>query len=82
MSQTFEFYDARANESAAEAKGAALDNVRERALRSEKTWRALAEQARKVLIDREKAEATRTARREAEAEFAGRQAEAELLAAK
>lgn len=68
MSQTFDFYDARARESANEAAIAVLDNVRERALRSEKTWRALAEQARKVLVDREKAEATRLARREAEME--------------
>ncbi len=68
MSQTFEFYDARAKESAAEAKIAMLENVRERALRSEKTWRALAEQARKVMVDRDKAEATRVARRAAEAE--------------
>ena len=82
MSQTFEFYDARAKESAAEAQVAALDNVRERALRSEKTWRALAEQARKVLVDREKAEATRLARREAEAELLNRQSDSELLAAK
>ena len=63
MTQTFQFYDARAKESAAEAAVAVLDNVRERALRSEKTWRGLAEQARKVLIDREKAEAAREARR-------------------
>lgn len=68
MSQTFEFYDARANEAAAEARVAVLENVRERALRSEKTWRGLAEQARKVVIDRDKAEATRAARRAAEAE--------------
>lgn len=67
MSQTFDFYDARAKESAAEAAVAVLDNVRERALRSEKTWRALAEQARKVVVDREKAEAFRLAKREAEA---------------
>lgn len=62
MSQTFDFYDARAKEAAAEAAVAALDNVRERALRSEKTWRALAEQARRVLVDRAKAEATKAAR--------------------
>ena len=66
MSQTFEFYDARAREAAGEAKNATLDNVRERNLRAEKTWRALAEQARKVKADREKAESERAARREAE----------------
>lgn len=70
MSQTFEFYDARANEAAAEAQDAVLANVRDRALRSEKTWRGLAEQARKVAVDRQKAEATREARRAEEAEQA------------
>ena len=64
MSQTFEFYDARAREAAKEASEATLDNVRERNLRAEKTWRALANQARKVLKDREAADAERAARRE------------------
>ena len=59
MSQTFEFYDARANEAAAEAEKATLDNVRDRNLRAEKTWRGLANQARRVLIDRAKAEEER-----------------------
>ena len=45
MSQTYEFYTARADEAAADAASATLDNVRERALRSEATWRALAHQA-------------------------------------
>ncbi len=72
MSQTYEFYTARADESAAEARAAGLVNVRERALRSEKTWRALAAQARRVLIDREKAEAVRQERRSAEAELRAR----------
>ena len=67
MSQTFEFYDARANEAAAEADAATLDNVRERNLRAEKTWRALATQAQKVMVDRYKAEAVRAERRAAEA---------------
>ena len=67
MSQTFEFYDARANEAAAEAEAATLDNVRERNLRAEKTWRALADQAQKVMVDRYKAEAVRAERRAAEA---------------
>lgn len=66
MSQTFEFYDARAREAASEAEEAILANVRERNLRAEKTWRALADQARKVKTDREKAELERIARREAE----------------
>ena len=67
MSQTFEFYDARAREAAAEADAATLDNVRDRNLRAEKTWRGLANQARRVLIDRAKAEEERAERRAAEA---------------
>ena len=75
MSQTFEVYDARAKEAAAEAAQATLDNVRERNLRAEKTWRGLAEQARKTLAERVKVERERAVRRAAEAE------EAEELAA-
>ncbi|RXZ65293.1 hypothetical protein [Pelagerythrobacter rhizovicinus] len=67
MSQTFEFYDARAKESAAEAEAAVLDNVRERARRSEATWRALADQARAVAEERVKVEQQKAARREQEA---------------
>lgn len=78
MSQTFEFYDARAKEAAAEAKKAQLDNVRERSLRAERTWRGLADQARKVAHERVKAEQERADRRAAEAE--AEQAEAEEVA--
>jgi hypothetical protein len=70
MSQTFEFYDARANEAVAEAENATLDNVRDRNLRAAKTWRALADQARKVMVDRVKAEKIRAERRADEAEAA------------
>ncbi len=66
MSQTFEFYDTRAKQSAADAAAAKLDNVRERALRSEKSWRALADQARRVAVAREKAEREKAERREQE----------------
>lgn len=66
MAQTFEFYNARAEEAAAEAQGAALDNVRDRNLRAEKTWRGLADQARKVEQDREKAKEVRRQRIELE----------------
>ena len=55
MSQTFSFYQARAQEAGRDAKAATLDNVRERALRSEKTWRALADQAQRVEKSRAKA---------------------------
>ena len=62
MSQTYEFYADRAREAAEEAAAATLDNVRDRNLRAEKTWSALAEQARKVKADRIKSEETRAAR--------------------
>ncbi len=70
MSQTFDFYDARARESAADAEAATLDNVRDRALRSEKTWRGLADKALKTEQDRAKADAERAERREREREEA------------
>lgn len=68
MSQSYEFYAERAQEAAAEAAQATLDNVRERNLRAEQTWKALAHQAHKVKADRIKAEETKAAQRAAEAE--------------
>jgi len=53
LSQSYEFFDARAREAAAEADKAQLDNVRDRNLRAEKTWRGLADQARAVAVRRE-----------------------------
>lgn len=76
MSQTFAFYDQRANEAAAEAESATLDNVRQRSLRAEKTWRELADQARKVQEDRERAKKERQARLDREEH---ERAQAELL---
>lgn len=67
MAQTYDFYAERADAAAVAAKKATLDNVRDRELRSEKTWRALADQARRVAEDRAKAESEREARRAAEA---------------
>lgn len=67
MSQTFEFYSERADDAAAEAKAATLDNVRERCLRAERTWRGLANQARRTLLQRQKADAARMAKRIEEA---------------
>jgi hypothetical protein len=67
MSQTFEFYTARAEEALADAKAATLDNVRDRALRSEATWRALAHQASAVATQREKIEREKAAQRAAAA---------------
>jgi hypothetical protein len=62
--QSYEFYSARAEQSAAEAKAATLANVRERALRSEATWRGLAEKARTVMKQREKIESDKAAERQ------------------
>ncbi len=66
MAQTYEFYNERADEAAVLAAKATLDNVRDRELRSEKTWRGLAEQARRTIEEREKAERVRSERRAAE----------------
>ena len=66
MAQTYEFCSERADEAADLTAKATLDNVRDRELRSEKTWRGLAEQARKTIVEREKAEAIRAERRAAE----------------
>ena len=54
MSQSYEFYCARADQAAAAADKAELANVRDRELRAEKTWRGLAEQARAVAEERAK----------------------------
>lgn len=67
MAHPHEFYLERADEAAALAAKATLENVRERELRSEKTWRGLAEQARRTIDEREKAERVRAERRAAEA---------------
>lgn len=52
MSQTLEFYLARANEAAADATNATLDNVRDRALRSEAAWRDMADRQTRVETQR------------------------------
>lgn len=66
MYQSFEFYEARAQEAALEAEGATLDNVKQRNLRAEKSWTRLAELARKVALDRAKAEQIKAEKRDAE----------------
>lgn len=71
MAQSYEFYIERAEAAKEAAARAELENVRDRELRAEKTWRGLAEQARKTAADRKKADAERVAKREAEAEAAG-----------
>lgn len=55
MSQGYKFYAARAVEAKTEAAEATLENVRLRALRSEAVWLQLADHARRVDADREKA---------------------------
>lgn len=54
MAATYEFYMQRAEEAALAAGEAELANVRERELRSEKTWRGLASRARAVALLRQK----------------------------
>jgi len=50
MAQTIAFYEERAAEAAQEADKATLQNVRERALRSEAAWRDMAERA--ILVEK------------------------------
>ncbi|MBU6393447.1 MAG: hypothetical protein KGQ75_02625 [Sphingomonadales bacterium] len=61
MALSYEFLIERAEQAASEAAGALLDNVRDRALRSEKAWRAMAEQLRQVTEGRELARLERLA---------------------
>ncbi|WP_435416944.1 hypothetical protein WAB17_08575 [Parerythrobacter aurantius] len=65
MNHSYEFYIARAHEAHAAAAAAQLDNVRDREMRAHKTWLGLAEQARKVVLQREKALRAKEALREA-----------------
>ena len=48
MAMTIDFYEARAEEAGEEAQNAFLENVCERALRSEAAWRAMANKATDV----------------------------------
>ena len=70
MSQNFEFYNTRAKEAAAEAEAATLDNVRERALRSETAWREMADRALQMEQEREVARVEREKRQAEAAELA------------
>lgn len=56
MIDNYATYCERADAAAAAAKEATLENVRERELRAEKTWRGLAEKARAVAEQRESVE--------------------------
>ena len=52
MALTFEFCEARALEAATAAEDAKLDNVRDRALRSEAAWKQMAERIKAVHAQR------------------------------
>jgi hypothetical protein len=67
MNHTYEFYLARAREAEVAAAAATLDNVRDRELRSAKTWIGLAEQAQRVAAERAKDERAKALQREQEA---------------
>jgi hypothetical protein len=56
MALSYEFLIERAEQSAQEAAACVLDNVRERALRSEKAWRSMAGQVLEVARNREVAQ--------------------------
>ena len=70
MSQTFDFYEERAQHAEAEAEKAVLDNVRERELRSAKAWRGMADRQLMIDAERIKADRERAERRAAELEAA------------
>lgn len=53
MAHTVESCEARASEAAAEASSTQLENVRERALRSEAAWRLIASRLLDVQRERE-----------------------------
>lgn len=79
MSQSYEFYFARAEEAAKEAANATLENVRERALRSESAWREMAERALYMQTEREKTLKEKEERRAAEAAAAAAQEQEAVL---
>lgn len=55
MALSYEFLIERAEQAAQEAACSMLDNVKERALRSEKAWRTMADQVLEVARNREQA---------------------------
>ncbi|MBT0668384.1 hypothetical protein HT136_08380 [Novosphingobium profundi] len=63
MSVTYKFATEQADAAAKAADEAALDNVRERALRSETAWRQMADQALKTEESRRKREEAAAAAR-------------------
>ncbi len=69
MADTFKFYCERADAAATAAQNTTLDNVRERELRAEKTWRGLAMKAQAVAVQREEVEREKAERRASELEL-------------
>lgn len=59
MIHTVEFCEARAREAASEAHDTILENVRNRALRSEAAWRAIGDRLARVRRKREAIDAER-----------------------
>lgn len=53
MALSYEFLIQRAEQAAQEAAASMLENVKERALRSEKAWRTMADQVLEVARNRE-----------------------------
>jgi hypothetical protein len=66
MATGHQFYLLRAEEAAREASETSLDNVRDRALRSEAAWRGMADRALTIERDREIAKREREERITAE----------------
>lgn len=56
MALSYEFLIQRAEQAAQEAANSLLENVKERALRSEKAWRTMASQVLETARNREQAE--------------------------
>ena len=59
MTQQHDFYLVRAAEARADADSATLDNVRDRCLRAEAAWTAMADRAERTEKMRAKAEAAK-----------------------
>ncbi len=63
MQKEAKFFLERAEADAALAASTSLDNVRSRALRSEKAWRAMADRAERTAVERKTREAEAEERR-------------------
>ena len=63
MQKEAKFFLERAEADAALAASTSLDNVRDRALRSEKAWRAMDDRAERTVVERKTREAEAEERR-------------------